>query len=601
VSAIVRFGLAIVIAAGIWACRHSESVPSAPMTNSAAGRWRAEISNPAGQPQECVMEIGDTGKIVYGDSCPMPLTGQQATITSVPSSTYAPNLFVTGKDSGTFMIMGGSISGMVGAFRIEGSKHMTTRTTPGADIEWTRSSSETPMRSAAASQVLPGQVQWPVGDVPAIAQRAVAYVRTKWQPDAFLTSIQMELTSALSNAQSPAGGVLVQLNFYSPGQQQTLTFMPNSPAGELMPGSSADPNEQRALPASFMDLPDAVAKLQSKGLRAKKIKAVHLENYGRGSYAGDIGLYGSEWVIDSALDERGAVLAELPDHDEARISNPDQVEEGDQSGNLIHVEIAGLRNNRGQVYCELFQSAEGFPSNTEGNAASTASTIANRRAGCNFENQDPGPYAILVFHDENSTHVLELNPNGTPREGVGESNNPNAPSGLPGYDAAMFPYRTGRLNLTINVKYPLPDATQSFAASASLAGFAFVGGSVTGQGSRAKLPTGTKIYPPGSEITGTDGCPTTRYHNDGMIVAVIDYQGRPTAGSVAVTRHPTSGGQFNNAPYYLDLDSGRTLQFLGPIFENGSYDVRFTYDFSLGQGKTVLATFTLARSCPPTP
>jgi hypothetical protein len=150
----------------------------------------------------------------------------------------------------------------------------------------------------------------------------------------------------------------------------------------------------------------------------------------------------------------------------------------------------------------------------------------------------------------------------------------------------------------------LADATRSSSASAdanaSLAGFAFVDGSVTGQGSRAKLPTETKIYPPGSKIAGTDGCPTTRYHTDGMIVAVIDYQGRPTAGSVAVTRHPASGGQFNNAPYYLDLDKGRTLQFLGPIFENGSYDVRLTYDFSLGQGKTVSATFALARNCRPT-
>ena len=149
---------------------------------------------------------------------------------------------------------------------------------------------------------------------------------------------------------------------------------------------------------------------------------------------------------------------------------------------------------------------------------------------------------------------------------------------------------------------PVSDATRSFSASAdanaSLTGFAFVDGSVTGQGSRAKLPAGTRIYPPGSTITGTDGCPTTRYHTDGMIVAVIDYQGRPTAGSLAVTRHPASGGQFNNAPYYLDLDPGRTLQFLGPIFENGSYDVRFKYDFSLGQGKTLSARFALARSCP---
>jgi len=421
--------------------------------NPAAGRWQAEISNAAGQRQQCVMEVGDMGQIAYSDSCPMPLTSQQATIATVPNGTYAPNLYVTGKDSGTFMIMGGGISGMVGAFRVEG-KHMTTRTAPGADIQWTRSSSEAPMRSAAASLVLPGQVQWPMGGVPAIAERALAYVRTKWQPDAFLTSIQIELTTALANAQSPEGGVQVQFNFYSPGQQQTLSFMPNSPAGDLMPGSSADPNDQRALPASFVDLPAAVDKLRSKGLRGKQIKAAHLENYGRGSYAGDVGLFGTEWVIDSALDERGAVLAELPDQNDARISNPNDMGDEEQSGNLIHVEIAGLRNNRGNVYCWLFQSAADFPSNSNENAASTASTISNRHSSCDFENQDPGAYAIVVFHDEDGSHVLELNPNGTPREGVGVSNNPNVASGLPGYKAAKFPYRAGRLNLTINVKYP---------------------------------------------------------------------------------------------------------------------------------------------------
>ena len=74
----------------------------------------------------------------------------------------------------------------------------------------------------------------------------------------------MELATGISNAQSPEGGVLVQFNFYSSGQQQTLTFMPNSPASELMPGSSADPSDQRALPASFMDLPDAVAQTASE-------------------------------------------------------------------------------------------------------------------------------------------------------------------------------------------------------------------------------------------------------------------------------------------------------------------------------------------------
>jgi len=606
VGAVLRFALAIVMAAGISACRHSSASPA-----TMAGRWQAEISDPYGKRQHCVMEISDAAQLTYSDSCPMPMTGQQATIMIAPNGTFAPNLFVTGKDSGTFTIVGGgSMSGIFGAFRLDGSRHMTTRVAPGADIEWTRNSSETPMRSAAASQVLPGQVQWPVEGVPALAQRALAYVRSKWQPDAFLTSIEMDLTTSFSNARSPDGGVLIEFNFYSPGQQQTLTYMPNSPASELIPGSSADPRDERALPASFMDLPVAVAKLQAKGMRAKRIKTAHLENYGRGSYAaGGIGVFGSEWVIDSAFNEEGAILAALPDQNVASLSNSDQTEDGDQTGSLIHVKIAGLRNNRGQVYCQLSESAAGFPSNSSGNAASTASTITNRRSSCDFENQDPGSYAILVFHDENSTHTLELDPNGVPREGVGLSNNPNISSApLLGYNAAKFPYRSGKLNLTIDVQYPamqMSEATRPFSASAdanaSLAGFAFVDGSVTEQGSRAKLPPGTKIYPPGSTITGTEGCPTNRYHTDGMIVAVIDYHGRPTAGSLVVTRRPATGGRFNNAPYYLDLDPGRTLQVLGPIYENGSYDIRFTYDFSTGRGQRLSAGFALARSCPPTP
>jgi hypothetical protein len=330
ISAIVRFGVAIVIGVGICACSHSESTSSEPPKNPAVGRWQAQMSNPSGGSQQCVMDIGDTGQIGYGDSCPMPLTGQRANITTASNATFAPNLFVDGKDSGTFMITGGGISGMVGAFRVEGD-NMTTRTAPGADIQWTRSSSEAPMRSAAASEVLPAQVQWPVAGVPAIAQKAVAYVRGKWQPDAFLTTIEIAPSTGISNTQSPAGGLLVQLTFYSPGQQLTLSFMPNSPAGDLIPGSSADPNDERALPASFVDLPDAVAKLRAKGLRGKLIKTVHLENYSNGSYAGSMEVSGPEWVIDSALDERGAVLAVLPDENEAKIIRPDEDPNADSS------------------------------------------------------------------------------------------------------------------------------------------------------------------------------------------------------------------------------------------------------------------------------
>ena len=144
----------------------------------------------------------------------------------------------------------------------------------------------------------------------------------------------------------------------------------------------------------------------------------------------------------------------------------------------------------------------------------------------------------------------------------------------------------------------LPSApTAASDSKGTIAGFAFVDSSVTSQGSRAKLPAGTKIFPSGSTVKGTDGCPTTQYRTDGQPVVVIDYTGRPTAGSITVTRHPAAGGNFENAPYYLDVNPGRTIQTLGPIFDNGSYDVVFTYDFSLGKGQTTSAKFVLDRSC----
>jgi hypothetical protein len=135
-------------------------------------------------------------------------------------------------------------------------------------------------------------------------------------------------------------------------------------------------------------------------------------------------------------------------------------------------------------------------------------------------------------------------------------------------------------------------------AAAQLTGIAFVDSSVTSQGSRAQLPAGAKIYPPDSEITGTEGCPTTPYKTDGLIVAVIDYDGEPTAASLAVIRQPASGGRFENAPYYLDLNAGRTLQYLGPIFDNGTYEMHLTWGVGQAQDKATAAGFVLSRNCP---
>jgi hypothetical protein len=153
--------------------------------------------------------------------------------------------------------------------------------------------------------------------------------------------------------------------------------------------------------------------------------------------------------------------------------------------------------------------------------------------------------------------------------------------------------RPSALWLVAFLVMPVGDA----AAAAKLAGIAFVDSAVTSEGSRAQLPASAKVYPPNSEITGQEGCPTTRYRTDGLIVAVIDYDGPPTAASLTVVRHPASGGRFENAPYQLDLNADRTLQYLGPIFENGTYEIHLISGFA-GAQTAATAEFTLARSCP---
>ena len=91
--------------------------------------------------------------------------------------------------------------------------------------------------------------------------------------------------------------------------------------------------------------------------------------------------------------------------------------------NLIHVEISGLRNDKGKVMCALFSSTDDFPKKAEKAIARTQSTISKGQAVYEFSAVAPDTYAVSVFHDENSNGKLDKNLIGMPREGVGASNN----------------------------------------------------------------------------------------------------------------------------------------------------------------------------------
>ena len=69
---------------------------------------------------------------------------------------------------------------------------------------------------------------------------------------------------------------------------------------------------------------------------------------------------------------------------------------------VIHVDIDGLRSDRGQVLCALFSSAADFPKRADRALAHAKSEISSSHATCEFQGVSPGTYAVSVFRDENS-------------------------------------------------------------------------------------------------------------------------------------------------------------------------------------------------------
>ena len=122
-------------------------------------------------------------------------------------------------------------------------------------------------------------------------------------------------------------------------------------------------------------------------------------------------------------------------------------------GDVIHVDVVGLRNNNGRVFCSLYASAEGFPKDNQKAIRRDNTSISARKAACEFSGIEPGTYAVSVFHDENSNGRLDTNFLGIPREGVGSSNDARGHMGPPKFDAAQFQFSGGRLNLKITIHY----------------------------------------------------------------------------------------------------------------------------------------------------
>ena len=306
-------GVAILVAVvTAWLMRPSPPPnPMDAMRSPLAGRWETSLADGRGGKADCILDIQGLGQTQFSDSCPAPYTGSKGNVGATKDSTYNPQLFVQGKDSGTFMMQGGPAPYTTGTFRFDGRDSLTLHFASGKEISWRRISQDAPLH-IDSDDILPKEAQWPLAGVPAIAARAVKYARTHWQPDALLMLAKITLgpqMGGMGGLSTPAGTVSVQFELYSPATQQGLSLTPNSAAGAMFPLGAVDRDPRRALPANFLDLPQAWSALQARGLKGKELKEAQLENWQNGTSYGSANLGGVEWMLDSALGERGVVPA----------------------------------------------------------------------------------------------------------------------------------------------------------------------------------------------------------------------------------------------------------------------------------------------------
>jgi uncharacterized protein (DUF2141 family) len=128
-------------------------------------------------------------------------------------------------------------------------------------------------------------------------------------------------------------------------------------------------------------------------------------------------------------------------------------QEASPRGSVIHVDVVGLHNDKGHVFCALYASAEGFPKDSQKAIRRDTSSISDQKASCEFSLIEPGTYAVSVFHDENSNGKLDTNFLGIPREGVGTPTTPEATWVHPNSMLPHFQFFGGRLNLKITINY----------------------------------------------------------------------------------------------------------------------------------------------------
>ena len=121
----------------------------------------------------------------------------------------------------------------------------------------------------------------------------------------------------------------------------------------------------------------------------------------------------------------------------------------------LAVSISGLRNDKGQILVELWNSPDGFPTN--GDKGFKLVTVDGSKAvggtiAVTFS-VPPGTYAVSTLHDENRNNKMNIGALGIPKEGYGASNNVAPHFRSPSFEEAKFIVPASGQKISICMRY----------------------------------------------------------------------------------------------------------------------------------------------------
>jgi uncharacterized protein (DUF2141 family) len=126
-----------------------------------------------------------------------------------------------------------------------------------------------------------------------------------------------------------------------------------------------------------------------------------------------------------------------------------------QSTSSLTVKIKGIRNAKGKIAVVLYGDEKGFPLDPSNAVAAKQVEIDPQTltATVVFDKLPQGVYAATVLHDENMVGKMEFDPQGTPLEGYGISNNPDSSQGPPTFTDSKFAVNQSEAAIEIAMVY----------------------------------------------------------------------------------------------------------------------------------------------------